>query len=162
MCNAIKTVKKINLIVCILLNSICFSQSGRYFGKEISCAVSHTLNQFYWIDLKDDKTFEYNIFYLSKSTECKNLKGIWTISNDTIFLKTKDKTYYYLYSENRITSPDLNRDDRFYGSGKCINMGIDDFGLGIIEMINLEAILKDEKEKSWLKTIKYWSKKSCH
>ncbi|MCX2679918.1 hypothetical protein OOZ15_08220 [Galbibacter sp. EGI 63066] len=156
--------KNIPILIFFILSQIGFSQEGKYFGEEYACTGVSPINHYYWIDLKKDKTFEYHIFNNDDELRCKEIKGIWEVKNDTLYLtKNKRKKYYYLISVDTIKSP---TQDIFHkimtGQDKdIVNKGIDDFGLGITQMIKLDKVLKG-KTGLTRKVIMRWSnKKYC-
>ena len=156
--------KKLIIIIFLILSQIGFSQEGKYFGEEYACTYNSAINHYYWIDLKKDKSFEYYIFNYADGLKCKDIKGTWVIKNDTLHLTKKNGIkYYYLISSDTIKSLNENVFHKIMtGQDKnIINKGIDDFGLGITQMIKLEKVLEG-KTGLTKKVIKEWSsKKSC-
>jgi hypothetical protein len=154
------------ILFCLVIYKTSLSQAGKYYGEEYACTLVSAINQFYWIELKKDKTFEFHIFYLDDTLICKNIEGNWQLTNDTLYLNNNDNTkYYYLYSLDTIKTPNNRIYDWFVTEEEqkkyFINKGIDDFGLGITEMIRIKKALKD-KNRLGKKTILRWTKrKSC-
>ena len=157
-------IKKVFIIIFLTLGQIGFSQQGKYFGEEYACTYVSAINHYYWIDLKADKTFEYHIFNNDDRLKCKEIKGDWKIQNDTLYLtKNKRKKYYYLISKDTIKSPNKDIFDQIMTGNEdnIINKGIDDFGLGITQMVKLDKLLEHSYGLT-KKTILEWSnKKSC-
>ncbi|MBC9796448.1 hypothetical protein [Sinomicrobium weinanense] len=156
--------KGILLILFLTLNQIGFSQEGKYFGEEYACTEISAINHYYWIDLKKDNTFEYHIFNHDDQLKCREVKGTWKVHNDTLYLtENKRKKFFYLISKDTIKSPnkDIFHKIMTGQDDEIVNKGIDDFGLGITELVKLEKVL-DGKTGLTREVILEWSnKKSC-
>lgn len=151
-----KTLKTI--ILFLVLSQFSWAQEGVYFGDQYTCIdISRYVNQFFWIDLKENKTFNYQIIFIDKEIECLKMEGKWEIKNDTLYLTTdKNEEYFYLISNDTIKTPNENLYlnmalEENSGIKKDIkNRGVDNFGFGIREMIKMDALprkTKREKQK---------------
>jgi hypothetical protein len=156
--------KVILLIIFLTLSQIGFSQEGKYFGEEYACTYVSAINHYYWIDLKNDKTFEYHIFNNGDLLKCKQIKGTWEIKSDTLYLtKNKNKKYYYLISTDTIKSPNQDIFNKIMTGqdDNIVNKGIDDFGLGITQMIKLDKVLEGKTGLTREVILEWSNKKSC-
>lgn len=90
-----------------LLMILCFSSSqplpslpGIYYQHSQVCSGSQALDKKWKLDLKKDSSFVYTIQeYTTKNSKDSIYKasGSWTISQDTITLKTYTKPYLYQF-----------------------------------------------------------------